>query len=219
MRHIIKNFKANNAHRTILKPSEVAACQAQVAAIRAHPVAARILEGAQFEVVVTCTDPATGIALKAMIDIWSPEFGVIDIKGTNALKRFNGEAYGLGYHHQIAWYRRIVMAALGIDDLSCGLLAIQYGAAPDVGVFMQPQGMTDRLHADLSGLLVRLARCRESDVWPGRYPEVVEATIPAWAVDEEVDAPFEAFGDVDEPVHIGREVIPGQPVGNRLLER
>ena len=190
-------FEAENAGRTIVKADEYAEAMVQAAAVWNHPRARELLEGAEFEVVVQWTDEATGIACKAMIDCLHPVYGVVDLKGCRELARFGPEAYRLGYQHQAAFYRRGVKATRGLD-VGCSLIAHEVGGCHDVGVWGQPVEMTEVLDRDISILLARLAECEEVDEWPGRYPDVVTATIPAWAVDEVVDEAFEAFGDVSE---------------------
>jgi hypothetical protein len=190
-------FEEANAGRTIVKADEHTDAAEQAVSVWAHPEARKLLEGAEFEVVIQWIDEATGIPCKAMIDCLHPVYGVVDLKGCRELARFGPEAYRLGYQHQAAFYRRGVKATRGLD-VGCSLIAHEFSGCHDVGVWTQPEGMTEVLDRDISNLLARLAECEAADEWPGRYPDVVEATIPAWAVDEVVDETFEAFGDVSE---------------------
>jgi exodeoxyribonuclease VIII len=59
---------ALHPEETILKTEEYETALAIKDSVRSHPVASRLLAGGKSEVVITWTDPATGLACKARID-------------------------------------------------------------------------------------------------------------------------------------------------------
>jgi hypothetical protein len=61
------------------------------------------------------------------------------------------------------------------------IVAVESEAPYDVGVFEVSQEALAAGDEDVARLLRRVAECRASVRWPGRYPDVTELDLPGWA--------------------------------------
>jgi PDDEXK-like domain of unknown function (DUF3799) len=174
-------FRAANADRTILRADEYAYCLEIRDAVRAHPVAKHLLEAGEAEKTILWTDDATGLACKGRID-WLNGIGLCDLKTTADLDplRFGATAARMGYHCQLAFYRR-GLAANGVQA-PVKIMAVEKSAPYDTAVFTLDE---DTLYAgdeEVSELLRRVVECRAANAWPGRFGDgEAPLTLPAWA--------------------------------------
>lgn len=94
------------------------------------------------------------------------------------------------YHGQLAFYREAVKYWQGVDDVQCSLLAVESAAPHDCA--FQPVD-DDALWAGqklIDELIDTYTHCKNTNLWPGQYPDPVTISIPAWAVpdlDEHLD--------------------------------
>ena len=151
--------------------------------MRSHPVASTLFTGSS-EVVRTWTDPATGLDCKCRIDHLS-DHATVDLKSTGDLdeRLFMQTAARLSYHGQAAYYQRGADAC----DLPYYIVAVESAAPYDVAVFEYPEWVLAQAQAHVDELLSAVAYHREHDIWPGRYPGLVELGLPKWAEDEAGD--------------------------------
>jgi hypothetical protein len=181
-------FCAANKDRTILRLSEYATALSMRDAVRAHPVAGKILRAGFPEQTITWTDPETGVECKCRIDWLSPGAGCFaDLKTTadGDAERFGALSARYGYHLQAAFYRRGLLAN-GLD-LPAKIIAVEAAEPHDVAVFGVDE---DALYAgdeEVGELLRRVAECRESGRWPGRYEVEERLALPSWAFPDEDD--------------------------------
>lgn len=180
-------FKASHANDTILKLDEYQRCIAIRDAVRRHPLAAPYLERGSAEQTVQWTDPETGLPCKMRVDFLSASKpALLDLKTTRTIEYapFASTACRLGYHCQMAFYRRGIKACTG-SDLPVVIVAVETEAPHDVAVFEYGE---DALYAgdhEIASLLTRLAYHRETDTWPGMYAEEQVLELPAWATPDE----------------------------------
>lgn len=175
-------FKAANAGRTIIKADEYATCLAMRDAVRRHPAAAAILQaGGEAEKAVTWTDDATGLPCKGRMD-WLGKYVLADLKTTSDLDpvRFGATAARMGYHTQLAFYRRGVKAATGMD-YPVQIIAVESSAPHDVAVFTIDETVLYAGDEEIDELLAKVKACREANAWPGRYPAETTLQLPNWA--------------------------------------
>lgn len=181
-------FCAANRGRTILKLDEYATALAMRDAVRAHPIAGPILASGLPEQTFTWTDPETGLECKARPDWLATAAACFaDLKTTVDVDadRFGALSARMGYHGQVAFYRRGLLAH-GLD-LPPKIIAVEAAEPHDVAVFAVDE---DALYAgdeEVGELLRRVAECRESGKWPGRYETEMRLTLPAWAFPDEDD--------------------------------
>jgi exodeoxyribonuclease VIII len=183
-------FKEENAGRTILKREEYDRCLAMRDAVRGHALASAYLERGQGEKTITWTDPATKVVCKARLD-WVAESiaAVVDLKTTGNVdaEKFQRLAYGMGYFTQLAWYRDGLAYATG-QVLPGVLIAVEAKAPHDVLVSEIDEDSMYAGTEQYQDLLRKVVACRESGVWPGRYPDKQMLRMPSWAFEDEEDA-------------------------------
>lgn len=169
------DFRDAHADRTILRASEWESVQAQADAVRA-----RWDVPESTEVFLPWTDPDTGVECKGMADAIGG--GILtDLKGTGPLDLAERTLWRSGYVHQLAMYR--LMAGGG---LRAQIVAVETAAPHDVAIFEIDDVALSIAEREVRAALRRVAECRASNVWPGRYPEVSVVGAPGW-LDVDVD--------------------------------
>jgi hypothetical protein len=177
-------FSAANSGRTILKEKEYAEAIRMRDAVRAHRRAAQLLSHGTPELAITWPDPHTSVVCKARLD-YLHHPGVVDLKRTASLdaRRFANTAADLGYHIQLALYRRGIAALTGVEatEIPVWIVAVEGVPPHDVGVFRVDPGALATGDETVTTLLDTLVRCRRTKRWPGRYPDEVDWHLPGWA--------------------------------------
>lgn len=175
-------FCEQHPNQTILKLAEYETCLAMRDAVRSHPVAGPMLTPpGEAEKVLTWTDEATGLACKARLDWW--RVGLLaDLKTAADIDRhrFSANAYRLGYFMQLAFYRAGLIAN-GLDAPAPAIIAVEASAPHDVAVFPIDDDALYAGECEVADLLAKVAAGRFSGLYPGRYPEPVPLSLPAWA--------------------------------------
>lgn len=180
------DFRDANADRTILRMSEWDTVVTQSQAVLARWPVPR-----STEVYLEWTDPDTGVECKGMADAIGD--GILtDLKGTGPLDLAERTLWRSGYVHQLAMYR--LMAGGG---LRAQIVAVESAAPHDVGIFEIDDVALSIAEREVRAALRRVAECRASNVWPGRYPEVSVVGAPGWVIDEADDEPV-SFGEVSD---------------------
>lgn len=180
------DFRAANADRTILRMSEWDTVVTQSQAVLSRWPVPR-----STEVYLSWTDPDTGIECKGMADAIGD--GILtDLKGTGPLDLAERTLWRSGYVHQLAMYR--LMAG---GSLRAQIVAVESAAPHDVGIFEIDDVALSIAEREVRAALRRVAECRESNVWPGRYPEVSVVGAPGWVIDEADEEPV-SFGEVSD---------------------
>lgn len=171
-----EEFRRANHEKTILRQAEWETVYPQACA-----VSDRWDVPASTEVYLSWTDPDTGIECKGMADAIGG--GILtDLKGTGPLDLAERTLWRSGYVHQLAMYR---MMAGG--SLRAQIVAVESAAPHDVGIFEIDDVALSIAEREVRAALRRVAECRETNVWPGRYPEVSVVGAPAWAMSDELD--------------------------------
>ena len=181
-----KDFKAENAGRSSLRDVEWETVQRQ-----AWAVDRRWEVPASTEVYLEWTDPDTGVECKGMADAIGG--GILtDLKGTGPLDLAERTLWRSGYVHQLAMYR--LMAG---GSLRAQIVAVESAAPHDVGIFEIDDVALSIAEREVRAALRRVAECRASNVWPGRFPEVSVVGAPGWVIDE-ADEELVSFGEVSD---------------------
>lgn len=171
-----------------LRPADYAAAQSMVAAVRAHPIAGKLLIDGEPERTLIWRDETTGVMCRAKAD-WLRVDGIVDLKTAEAAdaEALSKASYNHGYAIQAAFYLR------GFRERSLP------GAEPffvHVAVEKTPPflvhvtQLTERAIAwgdrQVSQALEIYRDCTASGVWPG-YPtdEITDIDLPAWVRTED----------------------------------
>ncbi len=185
-------FEEENAGKTILKRDEFDACFEAALAVRSNPLAAQYLREGVFESTIQWTDRETGLACKGRLDWLSSAPPVIlDLKSlADAEMRALQQATARhDYHCQLAFYRR-GCRALGLPVERVVMVWIERDAPHDVTVTTLDEDSLYLGDEEVTELLRRVAQCRETGQWPGRYQQEQLLSLPTWRFedDDETDA-------------------------------
>jgi hypothetical protein len=166
-------------------------------AIRAHPVAAALLDPAtgKAEQTLIWRDEQTGVMCRALVDFLrhpaaSRRFLLPDYKHTGAEFGASPEKLGrtmgdFGYHVQLAWYLMGVRALGLAGDAAEALLIVQEGRKPYLVTVAQPDPTAMRMGAIRCRQALDLyAECVKNNRWPGYSDDVVLAELPPWETKE-----------------------------------
>jgi hypothetical protein len=176
-------FAEQHPNQTIVKVPDYEAAIAQRDAIRAHPVAGRIVasEGDR-ETTITWRDPETGLDCKGRLDFrqYAPPT-VWDLKGTTSVDAaiFGATAARNLYHAQLAFYV-MGLRANGIEA-GAGLIAVEISPPYDVAVFRLDDDTLWAGEQLCREMLALVAAGRFSGKWPGKYQEEQVLRLPSWA--------------------------------------
>jgi exodeoxyribonuclease VIII len=185
-----KAFDQANAEKTVITEESYRAVLGARDAIRKHPLVKPYLESGAAEQPIFWTDPETGLACKGRLDFISlgARGAILDLKSTITVdqRRFSATAARLGYHCQAAFYRAGWKVATG-EDLPVRLIAVERTAPHDVAVFQVNDDALYAAEEELHGLLARVAECRQSGKWPGRYETEQVLELPRWVFPEDAD--------------------------------
>jgi len=187
-------FKEANSTRTILTVDEYErACEIRDA-VRLHPLIKSILSEGKAEHVITWTDPQTSVACKARLD-WAQTRRVVDLKTSRHatdVRQFGGDAWRLGYFHQLAHYASgwAVTHGLQFTDVTGCIISVESAPPYDVAIYEVSEESMVSAHEEVEELLRALTRCRQLNAWPGRHLAPVKLDIPYWAYPsaEEIEA-------------------------------
>jgi hypothetical protein len=170
-----------------LRPSDYAAGLAMAAAVRRHPIAAKLLTGGEPERTLIWRDPATGVLCRAKTDWLRPD-GIVDLKTTEsaAPDALSKAAHNYGYAVQAPFYLR------GFRDRFPGVVPFFNHIAVEktAPYLVHVNQLTGRALAwgdrQVSQALEIYRDCTAAGEWPG-YPtdEITDIDLPAWVRTEE----------------------------------
>lgn len=157
------------------------------ASVRGHRAALAAVQGAT-EQVITWTDPTTGLACKARLDIIGE--GVNDLKSAVDVspRNFGYAAAKYLYHGQMSFYHDGLIHSGRIIPRRLPLFIAAQNRAPwDVAVYNMQSEHVEAGRLLYQRLLRRLAECAAADWWPGVAPEITPLRLPHWVVNAEQD--------------------------------
>ena len=149
--------------------------------VMANPEARELVESATTEQTATWTD-TTGVECKARLDaLCTNEFS--DIKTTSKpLDQFEREVARHMYHGQIAFYGDGAHAAgMTSSTLASYIIAVETVEPYDCAVFRLPPHIVEAGRRLYRSFLDNWLTCRETGLWPGRYPGMNWLDLPPWA--------------------------------------
>jgi hypothetical protein len=182
--------KLRAAGKVPLRPKDWAAAKAMTAAVKAHPLAAKLLKSGEPEKTLIWPDPATGVLCRAKADWLRPD-GIVDLKTTEsaAPDALSKAAHNYGYAIQAPFYLRGLRAVQGLAPVQVPFFVhIAVEKAPPYLVHVNQ--LTERAIAwgdrQVTEALQIYRDCTAAGVWPG-YPldEITDIELPAWVRTEE----------------------------------
>jgi hypothetical protein len=177
-------FEKESEGRELVKAEEFEEIKAMRDAVRAHPVASKILSDGDAQVSYFWRDPITGLRCKARADYRRNDGILVDVKSTadggGKPEVFQRTALAMRYHAQAAFYSD----GAEIVDLkpAAFLFVVVERAAPyHVAIY----SMTDDfIHLGREAYrkdLETFAACKAENVFPGYSTLIEPLSPPAWA--------------------------------------
>lgn len=181
-----EQFQEDHAEQEILKLDEYKQVLAVRDAVRKHSVAGKILRHGTPEKSISWVDKRTGLLCKGRLD-WFNDSVLADLKGTPDVdaRRFGALAARQKYFVQMAWYYDGLKEALGITPEKVSIIAAEINAPHDVAVFTLTEDDLIAGQEVYQEWLIKVAECRESGIWLGRYPEEELLSLPKYVFDDD----------------------------------
>ena len=170
-----KAWKEAQGDKPILDGEEAAMLNGMSAAVAAHPVARKLLEGSKREVSLF-SDHRTGLKLKGRIDVLGEGF-VADVKtaAEGDAANFAAAVFRYNYHVQAAMYCQLAE----VERFS--FIAVEKVAPFAVAVYtLSPKALQVGLNS-LNYALDTIALCTDAGLWPAYSLDEQTLDLPAWA--------------------------------------
>lgn len=160
-----------------------------VDAVRAHPIARRLLDpdrGGEPETVIVWQDPDVGIMRRAMLDMLRIDGPgrprVVDLKTTTSVapRAISKAIDERNYHQQDPWYVDGV-ESLGVDDPAFLFVFVQKTPPHLVTVVQLPDDDVAQGRRDNRAAMETWAACVEADDWPAYTDDIAYIGLPAWS--------------------------------------
>lgn len=168
---------------SIVKQDEKDLAMAMREAVLRHKTARLIIEGGKPEVTMNWIDDRTGLKCKARADWWNEELGfAMDLKTTADASpgEFGRSVAVYGYNRQHCMYAD-GFRILGRPIRNYLILAVEKEKPHCVAVYHIDTSAEERGFQLLHRSMDKLARCVETNQWPGYSEDIAILTMPGWA--------------------------------------
>ena len=190
-----KAFLAEHKGKIIVSPSDACVLDQMMLSLREHPFTAGLVNGelkGKAEQSFFCTDPETGLELKARPDFLMDDLSlIIDLKSTvdASPKGFQRSVVNYRYYCQASHYLDVVEGATGTRPQAFLFVAVEKVRPFSTAVYMADQAMIEigKQHAreDLNNIAQWIA----DDKFPGYSERVEEISVPKWMLPKEDGTP------------------------------
>jgi len=109
-----------------------------------------------------------GVPCQIRMDYFSEEVGIVDLKTCRDIEFFENDCRNFGYAYQLAFYRSVLKAASGIS-VPVHIIAVDKTEFNIAGRWDIPDVVLDECDKVNRAALLRLKKCRETNVWPTGY--------------------------------------------------
>jgi hypothetical protein len=170
-----------------LRPSDYGAAVVMAAAVRDHPLAAKLFTGGEPERTLIWRDPATGVMCRCKVDYLRRD-GMVDLKtaASAAPDALSKDAYNYGYYVQEAFYLRGHQAIWPGPEPFFTHVVVE--KEPPYLVHVTQLTLRAAAYGDrkVSEALEIYRDCTAAGEWPG-YPtdEITDIDLPGWVRTEE----------------------------------
>lgn len=175
-------WRAQNAGAIHLSNADATAIMGMLRAVKAHPLASRMIADGEAEVTALWNDEETGVRCRVRTDYYVRARGMlVDVKSTRdaSLDAFKRDIFKFGYHRQSALYR-MGFDAIGETAQHFIFIAVEKTPPYAVGVYtLDEQGIVVA-HARLRSLLATMRDCLKTDEWPGYDAGIQTIETPNW---------------------------------------
>lgn len=174
---------AENAGKTTIGASDYEAIGRMVAAVRAHPLAGRIIRDGQPEVTVRWDDEFTGMPCKSRADYYVRKRRMVaDLKSTLDARRsaFRKDVAKYRYHVQDALYRA-GFAAIEEPVEHFVFVAVEKEPPHAIAIYALDREAVGLGYGAARRDIDTLAECARTKRFPGYPEEITELELPPWA--------------------------------------
>ena len=190
-----KAFLAEHKGKIILNPSDAYSLDQMMLSLREHPFSAGLVNGdlkGKAEQSFFCTDPETGLELKARPDFILDDCSLIlDLKTTvdASPKGFQRSVANYRYFVQASHYLDVVESATGTRPQAFLFIAVEKTRPFSTAVYMADQPMIDFGKQQAREDLNNIAQWIADDKFPGYSERVEEISLPKWMLPKEDGTP------------------------------
>jgi hypothetical protein len=159
------------------------AIRAMIAAVRAHPLAKRMIQDGEAELTAAWNDVETGLPCKCRADYYVERLGmVVDVKTTLDARSnpFGRSAFDHAYHVQDALYRA-GFSSVGKRIDHFVFMAIEKTAPYAIATYSLDARGIGIGHSTARRDIERLADCIKRNDWPAYDVGIQELSLPPWA--------------------------------------
>ncbi len=177
------DWRTENGGRIWLDAGDMKAIEGMTAAVQAHPLARKMLEGGVSESTLRWVDEETGLICKARGDYYREDIAAcFDVKTTEDARAaaVARSVAKYGYHRQHAHYDD-GFAAVGAPLQHFVFVFVEKVAPYAVALFRLDDDATERGRESVRGSLRKMAACVESGEYPGYETSIQTLELPAWA--------------------------------------
>ena len=186
-----KAFVAEHKDKIIVSPSDAYVLDQMMLSLREHPFTAGLVNGelkGKSEQSFFCTDPETGLELKARPDFLMDDLSlIIDLKSTvdASPKGFQRSVANYRYYVQSSHYLDVVEMATGTRPQAFLFIAVEKQRPFATAVYMADQAMIDLGKQHAREDLNNIAQWIADDKFPGYSERVEEISLPKWMLPKE----------------------------------
>ena len=186
-----KAFVAEHKGKIILNASDAYSLDQMMLSLREHPFSAGLVNGdlkGKAEQSFFCTDPETGLELKARPDFLMDDLSLIlDLKTTvdASPKGFQRSVANYRYFVQASHYLDVIEGATGTRPQAFLFVAVEKTRPFSTAVYMADQAMIDLGKQQAREDLNNIAQWIADDKFPGYSERVEEISLPKWMLPKE----------------------------------
>lgn len=157
---------AEQQGRPVLTESQAVLVEELARSVLKHEVATDLLADGVPEGVIRTA--YRGVPCQARLDWLNPRHGIIDLKSCDNLRFLEVDARNYGYLHQLAFYRSLVAAQIGLM-LPVYLIAVEKREPYRCGVWRVASEVLDFAQSDNEEAIERLKVARIDNLWHTGY--------------------------------------------------
>lgn len=176
-------WRATIGDAVIVSHYDHVSIQGMLASVRAHPLASKLLLDGESEVTLRWRDVDTSLECKGRADHFVPRLGVaVDVKTTQ-------DARPWAFRKTVSTYRYTVQQAFysdGFEAVGCPLRHFVFCAVEKTppylcALYTLDSDAVKRGRAAAHEDMIAIARCFETDSWPGYDTSIQTIDVPDWA--------------------------------------
>ena len=190
-----KAFVAEHKGKIIVSSSDAYVLDQMMLSLREHPFTAGLVNGelkGKSEQSFFCTDPETGLELKARPDFLMDDLSlIIDLKSTvdASPKGFQRSVANYRYFVQASHYLDVIEGATGTRPQAFLFVAVEKTRPFSTAVYMADQAMIDLGKQQAREDLNNIAQWIADNKFPGYSERVEEISLPKWMLPKEDGSP------------------------------